>query len=84
MSVRMINLSTALQLPGAAGATRCINLNTMANIRVERVEVGFEVHFGKLVDGKFQASGIVKTVTWANVMSFDEERTAPASQAVKK
>lgn len=81
MSVKMINLFQSVQLPGSAGATRCINRNTMPNIRVERVDVGFELHFGKLDDKKqWQPTGLVKTVTWQNVVDFEEERR-PVSAA---
>lgn len=81
-TVRMINLVKAIQLPGNAGATACINLNTMHNVRVERVEIGFELHFGKLVEKQWTPSGLVKTVTWASVVDFEEQR--PVKQEPKK
>lgn len=82
--IKMVNLFQAIQLPGNAGATSCINLNTHGGrIHLERTDIGIELHFGKTVEGKWQPSGEVKTATWANVADFSEER-GEAKQQVKK
>lgn len=84
--IDMVNFFKSVQLPGGAGAKTNINLGTMTNIRIERVEIGLELHFGRLdgPDKAWKATGQVITVTWQNIADFSEKRSVNPQPAVKK